>query len=267
MKKSYHKAGIFTALIFPLFQKNWFSKTWWLVLLAMIPILDLVFLRGWRVQLVHNMAKGYDDILPSPNIIKYFFNGLILWIMTGFYLVIPFIIIFLVGAGELGTFIDISKWAIDSLVSSTAPEKTLSLILQESAVNYSIRITIAFLWLLVSMPIYRIGMIRFAITGRWSCFLNIPLNTFLVIKHIKHFILMWIFGFFLIVFLTIIYTILTATIVLAILAPLVVLMVYYGATGYEFGELGYTLNKSEIDGNKNLQPETDITLSMSSEKN
>lgn len=236
--------GFFYPFVFPFYQKQWPVKTWWVAVLALIPILDLAILRGWRLALVRNMANStdetVDDILPFADVITFFKHGCILWFMTGFYVIIPTIIIFSAGAGEFGNLID-ALGCLWTGVFGTSEEFFLFTCIKEEAGDMLVRFTIEIIWLLVSTTLYRVAMIRYAISGKKRVFLNLPVNAFIALKHIKTFLTMWVFGFVLTAFFILLATLMTMTVVLTPLIPLVLLVVYYYATGYEFGHLAHDI--------------------------
>lgn len=232
--------GFFYPLIFPYKQKKWFAKTWWLIILTMIPIFDFVLLRGWRLILVRNMSKGEEEILPEPSIAAMIKYGLVLWLMTTFYVIIPTIIIFSVGAGELGNLFSALSCLWSSIFGSS-DDPSLYMCLKSEAGEMVLRIIIEIIWLMVSGTLYRVAMIRYAITDKKRVFLSLPINAFLALRYIKSFIMMWVFGVLLVAALTLISMIFSATIVLTPFIPLVVLLVYYYSTGYEYGHLAHQM--------------------------
>lgn len=244
MHNPYHR-GFFYPLIFPFKEQGWFGRFWWLVLLTLIPILDFVLLRGWRLLLVKNMAMGKESILPTADIGNMFKYGLVLWLMTGFYVIIPTIIIFSVGAGELGNLIAAIGCIWNSVFGSEA-DIGLYPCLKAEAHDLAIRVSIEVVWLLVSGTLYRIAMIRYAITGKKRVFLNLPFNALLALRYLGTFIFMWLFGIVLAIFFFVLATAMSFTIVLAPFVPLVILLVYYYSTGYEFGALAYKMNRRKV---------------------
>lgn len=239
-----HNHGYFYPLIFPFYQKNWVRKTWWLCLIAVVPMVDLILLSGWRLNLIKRIVRNENEILPTADIVSFFKGGLVLWLFGISYVLVPFLLIMSTGTGELGAIIEIVKWLANYL---TGTENTLAWheLLNEQGTYFVIRTLIEIAWLLVSMPIYRMGMLRYAITGKVGCFINIPLNAYLALKYGWKIILMWVFGVFMVAFVMITTTILAATVIFAVLAPIFGLLVYYWATGYEYGHLAQEMKKTE----------------------
>ena len=103
------------------------------------------------------------------------------------------------------------------------------------------RFVIEMVWLVISLPLYRIAMIRYALTGKKRVFLNLPYNGFLVLRFIKPVVMMWIFGIILTAMFTLMTLIMTSTVVLIPFIPLIILLVYYYSTGYEYGHLAHDI--------------------------
>jgi len=208
--------------------------------LALIPIVDFILLRGWRLALVKRMATGEKEPLPNADVISFFKYGCVLWFMTILYLIIPTIIIFSVGAGELGNLFAALNCLRVSVFSSGEGAGLVSC-LQAEANELIIRFFIEAIWLVISTPLYRVAMIRYAITGKKRVFFNLPLNALIALQHFKTLFMMWVFGFFMVAILTLITLVFTSTFILIPLIPIVVLVTYYYATGYEYGHLAHTI--------------------------
>ncbi|MFT7559751.1 MAG: hypothetical protein ACI93R_001666 [Flavobacteriales bacterium] len=240
MHKEDQGHGFFYPFVFPFYQKQWFGKTWWLAVLALIPIVDLILLKGWRFVLVQRMAVSEEQILPNADIGAFFKYGCVLWFMSIVYLIIPTIIIFSFGAGELGNLFSALKCLWVSVFGSSA-DASLYRCLKTEAEELVTRVIIEFIWLIVAAPLYRVAMIRYAISGNKRVFLNLPVNAFIVLRHLKYFIMMWVFGLVMTAALVLVTMVMVATAVLIPLIPLVVLLVYYYTTGYEYGHLAHDL--------------------------
>lgn len=228
--------NFFYPLVFPFFQKKWFSKTWWLNLIALVPIVNLILFSGWRYHLIKNMVEGEKDILPEAKIISFFKHGIILWCVAILYLIIPMLLIFSVGSGVGGSIMEFGTWVFGTATqdpNTIATDKMLA----NQASDFAIRLTMEVIWLIVSIPILSTGLARYAITGKISTLLNVPANAMYAVKYMGAHIMMWIFKIFMIIFVGIITSLLVASVFLAIFAPMFGLCVYYWSTGFELGHL------------------------------
>jgi hypothetical protein len=232
--------GFFYPFVFPFYQKNWPKKTWWLAVLALIPILDLAFLNGWRLILIKKMSAGDEEILPDPDVGTFFLKGCVIWFMTFVYLIIPTLIIFGFGAGEIGNLFS-ALGCFWTSIFGNAQDQGLYMCLKTEANEMMLRIVIEIIWLLVAGTLFRVAVIRYAITNKKSVFLNLPFNTFLALRHIKAFIMMTIFKWIMLAAFTLVAMLMAMTVVLIPFIPLVLLLVYYYTTGYEYGHLGHDI--------------------------
>jgi hypothetical protein len=203
--------------------------------------MDFIFLRGWRLALVRNMARSEETILPAPKIGRLFIDGLLLWCITGIYLVVPTLIIFASGSGSLGDAFEAIQFIWSYLTeTSTQPVEAF---MTTQVKSFIIRFAVEIIWITISAPIYRIGMIRYATTMKISSFFNIPFNAIIALRHIVTFIKMFIFNFIMLLFIALVIAISTATVILAPIAALLGLIIYYYSTGYEYGQLAQKMNK------------------------
>ena len=234
MSKNNH--NFFYPLVFPFYQKKWLSRTWWLNLIAIIPIVDLIIFTGWRRKLIRNMAYNEEHILPKAELLSFFKHGIILWIVATLFLIIPMILIFTVGSGAGGSIIEFGSWFV-GLVTQDPNTISTKEMLASQGNDFIIRVLIEIVWALVSIPILSTGLMRYAITEKIGTLFNLPVNTMYAIKYIGPHFMMWIFKFFLIIFVAVVTSLLISSVVLAILAPMFALSIYYWSTGYEFGHL------------------------------
>lgn len=213
---------------------------WALPIIAYIPIADFILLRGWRLELVRRMARNEENFLPpvhSPmHYIKFMKNGIILWMMTFLYLGVPFVIIFSTGTGYWGGLFEIVKWVYYSLFSTT-PVAPLSEILTENSKNALFRLGIEGVWLILSAPLYRAAMIRFAFTHSIFSFFNVISNIQFLFKQRNLFLKTYVFSLVFNVLSLAATFLLTITGIGIVFIPLIVLIVYYYSTGYEYGHL------------------------------
>jgi len=237
----------FYPLIFPFKIKHWWKRMWALPIMAYIPIVDFILLRGWRLELVRRMARKEENALPPVHAprhhIKFFKNGIILWLMTGLYVGVPFVIIFSTGTGLWGGLFELTQWVYQSLFSSE-PVPPLSEILSENTRNALIRLGIEGVWLILSAPLYRAGMIRFAFTNSMLSFFNVISNVRFIFRQRNLFLKTYLFSMLFKILSFVVTFLLTMTGIGIAFIPLVVLIVYYYSTGYEYGHLAQGVKSS-----------------------
>lgn len=238
---SNHNHNYFYPLVFPFYQEKWFSKTWWLNIIALVPIVNLILFSGWRYCLIRNMAHQESSILPDANILSFFRYGLILWFVATIYLIVPMILIFTVGSGVGGSIMELGSWFAGTITQDPNVVATDEMLVKQSS-DFGIRLMIEIVWLFISVPILNTGLARYAVTGNVSTLFNLPANMMYATKHLGAHFMMWVFKFFMIIFVGIVTTILVASVLLAILAPMFGLLVYYWSTGFELGHLAKRIN-------------------------
>lgn len=191
--------GWFEGLIYPFKEEDWLSKMWVIPILGftVIPLIELIVLRGWRVELVRRIGLKEDYILPKisiTHILRYFIHGLKLWMITGIYLTIPIIVFRLFGINpfrqlgyEIGNlFVELWNymWGIGSGVS-------LLTLFWDSFWAITKELLIQNAWLLFYYPYYRTATIRYAITNRFrKSHLAFWSNIRFMIRNVKDFVVM-----------------------------------------------------------------------------
>ena len=247
-----HGHGFFYPFVFPFYQKNYLPKIWWIPVLALVPILNLILLQGWRFALVSRMTAHKEQILPDADIGLFIRKGAVLWMMTSFYVIIPTIIIFSVGAGELGSlFRGLGCFWTWIFGDNTSPP--LHTCLANEADTMIVRLIIEFIWLIVQGTLFKVALIRYAISGKKRVFLSLAVNAGIALYHIKTIVMMIVFGLVMSALFLLATSMMLATVVLTPFIPLILLVVYYYATGYEYGHLGHDITsfrkkKAVIEG-------------------
>jgi serine/threonine protein kinase len=243
--------GFFAPVTFPFKIPDWPSRLWVVPFLAYIPIADLIFLRGWRLELVRRMGRGERNPLPTvtrlEDYFSFFFQGCVLWFMTFLYAGVPFIIIFSTGSGFWGGFFELLGWGWDFLFSRQE-QRALGDVLSDNAKRAAVRLGIEFAWLVISSPLYRAAMIRYAFTGGIGAFFSIPSNVAFVYRNRNLFGKVYLFSFAFGILSSIAASLLAMTGIGVALIPLLVLTVYYYSTGYEYGHLAQDVQSAPTFG-------------------
>lgn len=235
--------GYLYSFYFPLTIQGWFSKLWWVSLLLFMPFINVLLMRGWRLELMSRIARGDTDPLPpASGIPKYLLKGMLLWTLTFSFTIIPMLIIVSLGIGEIvDTLGDIYTFCT---ILIGASDTTLTSFVVNEGFETIACACIAGLWGIVSSPLYRVGMIRHGISGQIRDFWNLPESVRFIIRHpwaiLRLYTLSavsWGGAIFLA-------GLLASTGFGALVAFLVLPVMYFSSTGYEYAQLA-RLMKSE----------------------
>ncbi|HEX5717790.1 MAG TPA: hypothetical protein VF179_16650, partial [Thermoanaerobaculia bacterium] len=184
---------------------------------------------------------GEPNVLPDGrDVVRFLGNGVILWTMTLVYFIIPFLIIFTTGTGTLRSVWQIAQWLYLTLLTSQ-PTAPLTELLGQELGRFLGRVAIEGAWVVVSWPLYRAGMLRFAITGNPLSFFRIFTNLAVVLKNLKAFMVLFLYELPTFLLMTIASAVLAATGLGAVLVPSISMPLYYWITGFEYGHLAHEL--------------------------
>lgn len=243
------------APIYPFLQSDWLWKMWIFGVLSYIPLLNVIIARGWRMEYIHRLGWRYENVLPSPqDALKFLTNGILLWMATGVFLAIPIVIIVLFGLdGWLDLWNDLvtlTQLASDYFWNGRLTTSELIRALWVFVIGELISEILAFLieniWLIIYVPIYRIGTIRFALTRKLlQSHLSIRKNLKFLYENLLDILLMYSFNVFNFVLVLVIDAILAFTVVGAFLIPIVTFYMLYWNSGYEYGLLGRLMVEQE----------------------
>ncbi len=256
LHKLKHAAHHFlTGLIYPFLQKGWALRMWIFALLSYIPLVNLIIARGWRLEMVHRVGWEYKQPLPeAKDIFRFFVNGILLWSITGLYILFPFVLVRMLGLEGLSDLWEDLKYVFTLFADLvTDPNMTFSKffsLLGSFIVNELLEALYAFLihniWLVVYIPLYRVAMVRFALTK------NLLLSHFSLLANLR-----FVFRNFIDIILLYVFMIVGGFVTLAIdgllamsvigipLIPIVTTYMYFWYTGYEYGMLGRKMAEQE----------------------
>jgi len=241
----HHVMGLFEMMTYPFREKGGLSRIAWLLLLDYVPIINLIVLRGWRLEVTRRFAKGESPVLPKlDQIMQFFGQGLFLWFMTFLYGLVPVIIIVLSGwGGILGFWGDV--WDLGRLILAGGSSAQIVQFVVTELLNSFFAALIDSIWLIVSLPLYRAAMIRYAATGNAACFFD-PLGTLRFLAAFPGaFAKLYLYSFLLTGAISVGSALLLLTGVGAVIVPLISLPVYYWTTAAEYGHLGHEYLKHE----------------------
>lgn len=230
-------APVLEALIYPFRNPNWPVRLWWVPLVNLVPIFGLIVMRGWRLDITRRMSQGDPDRLPKlADFGRFFGDGVVLWIMTGLYY-IPQIIILSLFAPDLMTNIWSTVLYFWSLLAGD-PMMTFGQYAASIGVGLLTQAGVPILYQLVSLPIYRTAMLRYAITGNMLVFFDFITSARLCMAYFSG-VMAAVFATLAANFLinVVLSGVIAATFVGAPLIPLVTIPVSYWVVGYIYGSL------------------------------
>ncbi|MEM9916214.1 MAG: DUF4013 domain-containing protein [Planctomycetota bacterium] len=198
-------------------DKGWIERYWIVPVMILLPVINLIMLRGWRFELMRNLVWQRSPRLPNPaDFFTFLIRGLLLWLVTLVYH-LPHLAF---GLLHLAQLIHAAQEGGDALI------KELILI---------VVITVAAL--VVTWPLYRVAVLRYAATGSLSAFFLVPQNLWLVLRHYPRLIVMGL-SVLLVTFVhVLILGGLTATLVGLVVAVLATVPIYYAATGHLYAQM------------------------------
>lgn len=211
------KGWLVGAMKAPFQDGNWISRYWIVPILSLIPVINLVMLRGWRLEQVANLARQRSPSLPAPELFFIFLlKGALLWLMTLVYHLPHLLFLILHGAQLL-----------------YAAEKGQEAFLHELVLVAGITIVAT----LITWPVYRVAMMRYAVTGSLWSFVLIPQNVLISLRFYHRFIALWFCVTLLNIVHLLIFSVLSLTLVGLLLAVLFTIPIYYAASGHLYAQL------------------------------
>lgn len=235
--------GFFAPFLFLLQQDRALARLWWVPLLALLPIM----LRGWRLELVRRIARREEPPAPlpaGPNLGKFLLNGVLLWVMTALYMLVPLLIIWTTGIGGYAEAFDNLLYLRDyvgTLVSGGSQVRPLGQFLREEIGEWMIILALTGVWSVVGPILYRAAMIRHAFTGSLLTFVNIPGSLLFLLRNLLGFAYVFVIALCALIAAALLGLAMSVTLLGAPLAALVVPAVYYAITGSAYGFLARRL--------------------------
>lgn len=243
------------APVFPFMQKDWPLKMWLFIALSYVPVVNVMMARGWRMDYVRRLGWTNPSVLPNPkDSLKFLRHGLLLTVTRFLFAVPPIIIIFVFG---LGGFIDLwndivamFQLCLDFFWRRSLKAGEFFSALYSFGKQELLHTVWAFfienIWLLIYVPVYRIGMIRFALTGKLlQSHGQVRKNFRFLFRNLVDIILMYTFNIFNFVVIFIVDTLLYVSVIGTPLIPIVTFYMSYWNTGYEYGLLARQMVKQE----------------------
>lgn len=244
------------APIYPFLQKDWLLKMWVFVALSYVPIVNVIIARGWRLEYIRRLGWREKRVLPNPaHAVSFFINGVKLWIARGIFAVVPVTVIIMVtGVGGVidlwNDTVYLFELNVDFLVRRIIPFKQYA---SESGtffwnewIDSLWALLIENVWLVIYVPLYRIGTIRYALTGKLRrSHMAIKKNLRFLFRNLLEIVLMYAFNLFNFVLVLVVDFILALTVVGVPLIPILTFYMSFWNTGYEYGLIARTMVEQE----------------------
>lgn len=169
-----HVTNWINGLRFPFDEPDWPSKMWLIAAIGFIltPFVQAIALKGWKVELVRRIGVGEPRVLPPTNvddIFRYFGHGIKLWVISGIYIAIPWILLRLLGASPFALIYEaitsIGGYAWNSLTGKPNLE-TFSAVLWAQFWNVVRALLYNGAWLIFYYPYVKVASLRYALTGK-----------------------------------------------------------------------------------------------------
>lgn len=243
------------APIYPFLQKDWWKKMWIFGALSYLPVINVIIARGWRMDYIQRLGWHREEVLPRPrDILTFLKNGILLWIATGVFLILPTIIFTIIGIdgifdllNDILTFLNLmfDYFSYNKMSFEEFSRSLFSFIIEELLITAFIFI-VENIWLFIYIPIYRIGMLRFALTGKLiQSHLSIVKNLTFIYRNFIDIVLMYSFNVFNFLIVLIVSTLLSLTVIGVPLIPILIFFMPFWNSGYEYGLLARVMVEQE----------------------
>ncbi len=188
----YCDLNYFSALKAPFNHPQWFARLWWVALIGLLPVIDLLVLRGWRLDLTRRIAYGTANPFPfAKDFGRFLASGSVLWCMTLLYALPAIALLILLDATQvisaLAAFLDIIK-SIFTLSFDIFWTAVLQLGRALFKSWLPVIVVLLFVFFLTG-PLYRAAAVRYALTGKLSSFFHVRTNAKMVFANYGRFII------------------------------------------------------------------------------
>jgi len=196
-----------------------------ILLAALIPVLGLFALIGWRYAVISQFARG-DSALPCLEPLRLLRDGFVIALLAFLLTLIPPVVLSVMGIAGIGGLID------NIVVYSSL---SFELIATDWIQDTAVKILVAIAWGLLATPLVYAGMIRSAASDSLLQFLNVPASLLYILMNLFSFLKFWLFRIAFFFLLGVAGSILGLTGIGLILLPLLAIWGYFIMTSYQLG--------------------------------
>jgi len=228
------------AVVWPFRRPNWPERMWWLPLVHFVPMFNFIIMRGWRLDVVRRMSRNEPQPLPDlRDFGRFFADGLILWAMTGVYLLPQILLLALFGFKPIEAGLTVLFWLFRTLAGDAVSFGT---VLADLGLAALVSVILPIVYWLGTYPLYRVAMVRYAVTGKVSTFFDLFTNIRIAGTTFTAVMTVFIFEFLAATAFGLLSGALISTFIGSIAVPLVLFPALYWTTAYLFGVLGRHIN-------------------------
>ncbi|MEM9159498.1 MAG: DUF4013 domain-containing protein [Verrucomicrobiota bacterium] len=204
-------------------DKDWGKRFWIVPLMAILPLINLILLRGWRFELTRRLMRREAPSLPEPSQLPVFFvSGLALWMMTAVYFL------------PHGIFGFVHFLHLSHLAEADSPRFWAEFLIVSA---------MAWLLWLFTWPFYRVAMLRFAASGSLLSFFLLPQNLFVIIRNVFGLLGLWLCFFVTVVVYGILVGVLAATGIGVLVGLVFGVPMLYATMAHFMAQLGSRLSE------------------------
>ncbi len=204
---------------------------------VLLPPLNLVLLRGWRLNIVRRMGTNQPIYLPDVSELGSLIRGgVVLWAMTGLFIIPHVALLGLFGFEGVQAFLQVIDWVYQRLILGQQPVDSFGKVMFGIVQAYGFALGIHAAYQTISWPTYRVGMMRYAITGDWRKFFDLRRNAKLgVMRYRSEFLEAFFVTLGVDTLLGLATTTFASVVVGVPLIPLLIVPLLYTANGYLWG--------------------------------
>jgi hypothetical protein len=230
LEKVRHPRGFLDGLSQPLNHPDSVTRIAICSAIAVIPVFNLVYLAGYKMEIMKRVARQEEDFLPDPaQVLPICLEGLRMVMVGLVYYLIPLLGLFLAELGVIQHLLDFDQVLEADSIGEGLRE------LFDWSLGLLMRMLLLIIWDLLMDPVLMSAKMHYARHGRMRTFFNLPRHAFAALRdfvfHLKA-------GFFSLFFWTVAFIVqgfMSATIIGGFLFPFLVAALYAISTGYEYG--------------------------------
>ena len=232
------------ALTFPFRGSRGLARIWWMPFATLIPVFASMLLRGWRLDLIRRVSR--EDPEPLPDVRdtgRFLANGAVLLVMAFLYNLPLTVFVLVFGFGKIAAALDVFWWALQNLFTEGAG--TFWAIVGGLVMELLVESIAPILFLVAVYPLYRMAVIRFALSGELRCFFQVFRNLRLCFRLMPEIFLVFFVDFIALRLLRWTARALITFGVGVVIAPLTTAL-YFWTTGHLFGQVAARV--AQLDG-------------------